>query len=84
MARLTGPEAAAAGAGAAGAWHLAAVEDRDGVKLNLARNAGAEPSAWLLFRPSGTEQVLRLYCEAQDVETVAALLRGAEAFVMAS
>ena len=83
MARLASPDLADLGA-LSGRWHLAAVESRDGVKLNLARTAGAEPSAWLLFRPSGTEPVLRLYCEAQNVDDVAALLSGAEAFVRSS
>lgn len=51
------------------------VERLDGVKLNLAGDA------WLLFRPSGTEPVLRVYCEAASEEDVTALLGEAERFV---
>ncbi|HET8984995.1 MAG TPA: hypothetical protein VFN03_04465, partial [Trueperaceae bacterium] len=93
-------------------WRVTSVEDRDGVKLNLAREGVApssglppgeppaseppaseppaseasarEPSAWLLFRASGTEPVLRLYCEAPTVADVTALLRAAERFVATS
>ena len=52
-----------------------AVERLDGVKLNLSGKA------WLLFRASGTEPVLRIYCEAQSEAEVAAILAEAEAFV---
>ena len=52
-----------------------AVERLDGVKLNLSSKA------WLLFRASGTEPVLRIYCEAQSEAVVAAILAEAEAFV---
>ena len=65
-----------------GEWRVDSLEDRDGVKLNLARDG--QPSAWLLFRPSGTEPVLRLYCEAQDERTVEQLLGAAQEFVAAS
>jgi len=51
------------------------VERRDGVKLNLAGRA------WLLIRASGTEPLLRLYCEAQSPEEVRGLLADAERFV---
>lgn len=50
---------------------VTSVERRDGVKLNL------DGGAWLLFRGSGTEPVLRVYCEAQTEEEVAELLDGA-------
>lgn len=80
MERLAGSGAGAA----AGAWHVTSAEDRDGVKLNLARSVGGEPSAWLLFRASGTEPVLRVYCEAPSTGQVAGLLDAAEAFVTSS
>jgi len=80
MARL----ASAGAAAAAGPWHLKSIEDRDGVKLNLAASTADEASAWLLFRASGTEPVLRIYCEAPDARAVAALLGAAEAFVTSS
>ena len=41
------------------------VETLDGVKLNLGGNA------WILFRPSGTEPLLRVYCEAPSEGEVA-------------
>jgi len=51
------------------------VERLDGVKLNLSGNA------WLMFRASGTEPVLRIYCEAASEEEVKAILSAAEVFV---
>lgn len=51
------------------------VERRDGVKLNLGDDA------WLLYRPSGTEPVLRIYCEGPSDEAVAAILDEARAWV---
>ncbi len=50
---------------------VSSVEDLDGVKLNLADDA------WLLVRPSGTEPVLRIYCEGPDEAAVAATLAAA-------
>ncbi len=46
------------------------VETSDGVKLSL----GAR--GWIMVRPSGTEPVLRLYCEAESEPLVDALLKG--------
>lgn len=54
---------------------VASAEYLDGVKLNLGRDA------WLLFRPSGTEPVLRVYCEAASDGEVAEVLDRAEAWV---
>jgi phosphomannomutase len=71
MAALGTPPAAVAGRA------VTSTERRDGVKLNL------EGDAWLLFRPSGTEPVLRLYCEAPDAEAVDAVLQGARNYVEA-
>ncbi len=51
------------------------VETLDGIKLNL------EGNAWLLFRPSGTEPVLRIYCEAAGHDEVRGLLEAANAIV---
>lgn len=54
---------------------VSSVERLDGVKLNLTGDA------WLLFRASGTEPVLRIYCEAQSRAEVDELLQAAEAWV---
>ncbi|MFQ5669824.1 MAG: phosphoglucomutase/phosphomannomutase family protein [Acidobacteriota bacterium] len=43
---------------------LSRVEDLDGVKLHLG------PAGWVMVRPSGTEPVLRIYCEARTVKEV--------------
>jgi phosphomannomutase len=51
------------------------VETLDGVKLNLSGKA------WLLFRASGTEPVLRIYCEAQSATEVRGILAAARLFV---
>ena len=45
----------------------------DGVKLRLG------PSHWLMLRFSGTEPLLRLYCEAPNEERVAEVLSWAQA-----
>jgi phosphomannomutase len=54
---------------------VTSVERLDGVKLNL------EGDRWVLFRPSGTEPVLRLYVEAPDDGAVAELVAAARLFV---
>jgi phosphomannomutase len=57
-------------------------EHLDGVKFFLdspTNGNGAE--AWLLFRASGTEPLLRLYTEASSPELVSELLAAGEAFV---
>ena len=54
---------------------LESSETLDGVKLNLSGNA------WLMFRPSGTEPVLRIYCEAASMPEVQELLDWAAAYV---
>jgi len=57
-------------------------QDLDGIKvfLDAPRNDnGAE--AWILFRASGTEPLLRLYCEASSPTLVDKILAAAEDFV---
>lgn len=49
---------------------ISSVEDLDGIKMLFG------DSAWLLVRPSGTENILRLYAEAPSPEEVKALLDG--------
>ena len=53
------------------------VNHQDGIKLRL----GKDPGHWLMLRFSGTEPLLRLYCEAPTLEQVRATLAWAEAFV---
>jgi len=58
-------------------------QDLDGIKvfLDAPRNGnGAE--AWVLFRASGTEPLLRLYSEASSPELVDEILSRAEEFVL--
>jgi len=43
-------------------------EDKDGVKLNF------ENGAWILFRKSGTEPIIRIYCESPDAAEVTSML----------
>ena len=50
----------------------------EGVKLRLG------PSHWLMLRFSGTEPLLRLYCEAPDAERVAEVLAWARNFAEAA
>ena len=58
------------------------MEDMDGYKFFLdapSNGNGAEP--WVLLRGSGTEPLLRIYCEASSPELVDEILAAAEAFV---
>jgi len=54
---------------------VTAVENLDGYKWHLGEDA------WVLFRPSGTEPVLRIYAEASDPETVGRILSEARALI---
>ncbi|MBV8516287.1 MAG: phosphoglucomutase/phosphomannomutase family protein [Acidobacteria bacterium] len=47
---------------------FARLEETDGVKMNFA------DGSWLLFRKSGTEPIIRLYCESPDPELVQSML----------
>lgn len=49
-------------------------EDLDGLKLRFSRG-------WILFRASGTEPILRLYCEMDDPREVQEVLDAAEDLV---
>ena len=61
-------------------------ETMDGIKFFLENPACAgRPNAaetWLLLRASGTEPLLRVYCESCSVESVQQVLHLAEAFVL--
>ncbi len=54
---------------------VSATENLDGIKWLFG------DTGWLLFRASGTEPVLRIYCEAQDDKTVKAVLAEARKLV---
>jgi alpha-D-glucose phosphate-specific phosphoglucomutase len=62
------------------------VETMDGIKFFLENPACADKvnaaETWLLLRASGTEPLLRVYCESCAVESVTRVLEGARAFVM--
>ena len=62
-------------------------EDLDGIKFFLDEPAcKGRPSAaetWLLLRASGTEPLLRVYCESCSSESVTAILEAARSFVLA-
>lgn len=51
------------------------VKDLDGYKILF------DDSSWILFRPSGTEPVLRIYAEAPTPEEVKSLLSDGRAFL---
>jgi phosphomannomutase len=62
------------------------LETLDGIKLFL-ENPACEGRAnaaetWLLLRASGTEPLLRVYCESCDEESVRRVLVAAQEFVM--
>lgn len=46
-------------------------EEKDGVKLNY------DDGSWLLFRKSGTEPMIRIYCESPDQDRVQTMLDAA-------
>ena len=62
-------------------------ETLDGIKFFLENPVcSGKPNAaetWLLLRASGTEPLLRVYCESCSVESVAQVLAAAKAFVLA-
>ncbi len=47
---------------------VANLEEKDGVKVNFT------DGSWLLFRKSGTEPIIRIYCESPDAEWVQSTL----------
>ena len=70
--------------GRMGSFGVLKIETLDGVKFFLdAPTYGKGAEAWVLIRASGTEPLLRVYCEAASPELVAQILKEAEAFVRA-
>ena len=47
---------------------LTSREEKDGVKMNFAGGS------WILFRKSGTEPLIRIYCESPDANAVRSML----------
>ncbi|MGH9521482.1 MAG: phosphoglucomutase/phosphomannomutase family protein [Terriglobales bacterium] len=65
-----------------GKYKVLRKENLDGVKFYLdAPNNGNGAEAWVLLRASGTEPLLRVYCEAADKGLVNEILASAVAFV---
>jgi alpha-D-glucose phosphate-specific phosphoglucomutase len=86
-------QSAIARAGGLGAGEILAgmkvlrVETMDGIKFFLENPACANKQnpaeTWLLLRASGTEPLLRVYCESCDTESVTRVLEAAREFVLA-
>ncbi len=67
-----------------GSFAVQRVETLDGIKFFLdAPTYGNGADAWVLVRSSGTEPLLRIYCEAASPELVSQILKETEAFVQA-
>jgi alpha-D-glucose phosphate-specific phosphoglucomutase len=65
-----------------GAYSILRKENRDGIKFYLdAPKPGNDADAWVLFRASGTEHMLRCYAEAATPELVEEILGSGEKFV---
>ena len=65
-----------------GHYKVQRVEDLDGIKFFLDAPTGdSGAQAWVLVRGSGTEPLLRIYCEAAAPETVNEILDATAAFV---
>jgi alpha-D-glucose phosphate-specific phosphoglucomutase len=68
-----------------GRYRVLKKERLDGIKFFLdAPTNGNGAEAWVLFRASGTEPLLRLYAEASSPELVSELLATGESFVRAT
>jgi phosphomannomutase len=62
---------------AVGKWPVTRRENMDGIKVYLG------DFGWLLVRPSGTENLLRLYCETNDAKTTSGVLAALKEIVNA-
>src|SRR5438128_6126709 len=68
-----------------GSYSVLKKEGLDGIKFFLdASTNGNGAEAWVLFRASGTEPLLRVYAEAASTELVSDILATSEAFVTGS
>jgi phosphomannomutase len=68
-----------------GRYRVLKKQNTDGIKFFLdAPTNGNGAEAWILFRASGTEPLLRAYSEAASPELVAEILAEAESFVTSS
>ena len=68
-----------------GRYRVLKKENLDGIKFFLdAPINGNGAEAWILFRASGTEPLLRAYAEASSPQLVAEILTAAESFVRSS
>jgi len=68
-----------------GRYRVLKKENLDGIKFFLdAPTNGNGAKAWILFRASGTEPLLRAYSEASSPELVAEILADGEKFVRSS
>ena len=78
---------AAAGPAVLGRYRVQRMEDLDGCKFFVdtpdddAPPHGNGAEAWVLMRGSGTEPLMRVYCEASSPETVSGILDATVAFV---
>jgi phosphomannomutase len=59
-----------------GSYKIIRTEDTDGYKYFL------DEESWVMVRASGTEPVLRVYCESRDKETVIRMLDAAKATLL--
>jgi phosphomannomutase len=74
--------ARAEGTQSLGRYRVIKKENLDGIKFFLdAPTNGNGAEAWILFRASGTEPLLRAYAEAASPELVEEILTAAESFV---
>ncbi len=84
--KLSAIERAKAGFGEFAGMKVLRVETMDGIKFFLENSEClAKPNAaetWLLLRASGTEPLLRVYCESCSEASVARILAAAEKFVL--
>lgn len=65
-----------------GKYRVLRKEDLDGIKFFVdAPKNGNSAEAWVLLRASGTEPLMRIYCEAASPDSVKEILAASEAFV---